>query len=578
MDKRFLYAIALCVLILVGWQTLMQRLYPPPPEPPPGVRVEGNAPAPAETSPAGQAAPGADSPAVTGSAPQPAPTEPIAPVAAEAPEEVVLENALMRVLLTNKGGRASSWELKGYRAAGDAVVNLVPAYARRDDLLPLAIETDDGEITKALTQALYKVERTSAAEGGGESVRFTWSDGRGLEASKTLTIRPDDPLVDLEVSLRRDGRDLPARVTWGPGFEANDAPGSATIHFTGQAVLLRGAKPERFARSGFDEEIRIGETEGLRWVGLEEQYFTALFLPAGSKGSVALRPASVRPVASGEKDGEPKPVEQILVAVGLPEGKAQIYVGAKKYSILHKIGLGLEKVVWFSNYDLIGWFAKYLFLALLWIHDTVVANYGFAIILATIALRVALFPLNQYSMLKMRRTAAEMQKVQPKLKAIQKKYRGSKDPNARQKLNEETMELYRREGVNPFGGVSGCLPILIQFPILIGFYNVLTVAVELRGAPFVAWIHDLTLKDPFFVAPILMGATMLWQQRITPVANPDPMQQKIMMFMPIMFTVMFLNLPSGLVLYWFVNNLLGIGQQWLVNRHFTATSAAPQEA
>jgi YidC/Oxa1 family membrane protein insertase len=145
-------------------------------------------------------------------------------------------------------------------------------------------------------------------------------------------------------------------------------------------------------------------------------------------------------------------------------------------------------------------------------------------------------------------------------------------------MNEEMMALYRKEGVNPMGGMSGCLPLLIQFPILIGFYNMLTVAIELRGAPFFGWIQDLTLKDPFYVTPLLMGATMFFQQKMTTTPVGDPTQRRIMLMMPIVFTVMFLNLPSGLVLYWFVNNLLGIGQQWLVNRHVGRVEAAAQKA
>jgi len=231
-------------------------------------------------------------------------------------------------------------------------------------------------------------------------------------------------------------------------------------------------------------------------------------------------------------------------------------------------------VVWFSSYSLIYWVAKYLFLALLWVHDNVAANYGLAIILATVALRLVFFPLNQYSMVSMRKMQTDMQRIQPKINAIKTKYKKIKEAQARGKMNEEMMALYKKEGVNPMGGMSGCLPMLAQFPILIAFYNMLTVAVELRGAPFVGWISDLTLKDPFYVTPILMGGTMFLQQKMTTTKAGDPMQQRMMMMMPVVFTVMFLNLPSGLVLYWFVNNLLGIGQQWLVNRHIGRIEAA----
>jgi YidC/Oxa1 family membrane protein insertase len=196
--------------------------------------------------------------------------------------------------------------------------------------------------------------------------------------------------------------------------------------------------------------------------------------------------------------------------------------------------------------------------------------------MATLVLRIALFPLNQFAMVRMRKTQAEMQRIQPRIKAIRSKYGKKKDAQSRQKMNEETMALYREEGINPMGGVTGCLPMFLQFPILIGFYNMLTVAVELRGAPFIFWITDLSQPDPWKVIPLAMGVTMFLQQRMAMSKVTDPMaqqQQKFMMFMPFMFTFFCLQMPAGMVLYWFVNNLLGIGQQKLVNRQ-AARSAA----
>jgi YidC/Oxa1 family membrane protein insertase len=210
-----------------------------------------------------------------------------------------------------------------------------------------------------------------------------------------------------------------------------------------------------------------------------------------------------------------------------------------------------------------------MYIGLRWIYANVLSNWGVAIILATFALRVALFPLNQFAMVRMRKTQAEMQRIQPKLKQIRAKYAKKKDAQSRQKMNDETMALYRAEGINPMGGVTGCLPMFLQFPILIGFYNMLTVAVELRGAPFVLWIKDLSQPDPFYLIPIAMGVTMFVQQKMAMTKVTDPMaqqQQKFMMFMPFMFTFFCLQMPAGMVLYWFVNNLLGIGQQQLVNR------------
>jgi YidC/Oxa1 family membrane protein insertase len=459
---------------------------------------------------------------------------------------------------------------------------LIPAAALAAGRLPLALDLDDAGLTKRLNEALYRVERTTSEGAETITVTFTWSDGAGLEARKALTFHTGSPLVDVAVAVEDRGRPVPARVVWGPGLEADDAVigggvAGGYIHYTGQAVVgLPGVLPQRTGRAKLDATLTFPANARARWAGLEEQYFAALIVPTGGAGDVVVRSEPITPIAQ-ETGENPEPESQLSVAVGMPSGEAKIFVGAKNFRSLRALGLGLEDVVWFSDYGLIHFLAKWLLLGLLWIHDHVASNYGLAIVLATLALRIVLFPLNQYSMVRMRRTATQMQKVQPKLKAIQAKWKKSKDKDARTKMNEETMALYKREGVNPFGGVAGCLPMLAQFPILVAFYNVLTVAVELRGAPFFGWIVDLTQKDPFWVTPLLMGATMFIQQKMTPATGMDPAQQKVMMIMPIMFTVMFLNLPAGLVLYWLVNNVLGIGQQWLVNRHVARLDSAAAE-
>jgi YidC/Oxa1 family membrane protein insertase len=569
MEKRAVIAIALSFVVLLAWYWLF-----PAPKP----VSTGFEPAADHGAPAAPAAPAAAKPAALEPAPPSAPAVPA--VAAEKPENLRVENDVCVVELTNKGGRVLSWRLKGYLDSTGQPLELLPGFAARDDLLPLGLDLDDAPLATTLNGALFRVERTPLPASQGERVRFSWSDGKGIEAEKVLVFRKDDYLVDLSVHVSDRGRTLPARVTWGPGFEARDpAQSSRQLHYTGQAVVDIGGAVTRTARGRIKQDLAIPETGALRWAGLEEQFFAALVLPAGGKASAAIRQTSVVPERSGAADGkEPKPEPQLTVIVGVPPEGARLFVGPKKYTLLHKLGSNLDAVVWFSSYSLIYWLAKYLFLALLWIHDSVAPNYGLAIILATVALRLLFFPLNQYSMVNMRKMQTQMQRIQPKINAIKTKYKKMKDAQARGKMNEEMMALYKREGVNPMGGMSGCLPMLIQFPILIAFYNMLTVAVELRGAPFVGWIGDLTLKDPFYVTPILMGVTMFVQQKMTTTKAGDPMQQRMMTMMPLVFTVMFLNLPSGLVLYWFVNNVLGIGQQWLVNRHIGRLEAAAQKA
>jgi len=572
MEKRFVAAFALSVLILLGWSLLSKRYFPSEPAP---VTTGSAAP---EASPAPPAS--AETAPQTVDAQRPAPVAPpasgAAAVASTSEEEVHLETDLAEIILTNRGGRIRSWKLKQFKSNGSAV-DFVSIAARRDDLLPLSLVFDDRAILPGINAALFAVSRNDEASGG-THLSFRWSDGAGSEVEKTFVFRKDEPLVELSVKAIDRGRAVTPRLSWGPGFEVEDPKHRSNTYYNGQAVLYDGTQVTRYAKRKIDATISIPESPRLQWAGLEDQYFTALLLPAGSRGAVTIAPFPQSALATPGKSVPEDLASAPVVAISIPDGKAQLFVGPKNFGLLQSLGHGLEQAVWFSSYRAIYVCAKPVFLALRFVHDHWVANYGVAIILLTVGLRLLLFPLNQFSMVKMRRVAGDMQRVQPKLKAIQAKYKKSKDPESRAKLNAETMELYKREGVNPFGGVSGCLPLLIQMPILWAFFDVLTATVELRGAPFFGWIGDLTHPDPFWITPILMGVTMFVQQKMTPTANVDPQQQRMMLFMPVIFTVMFGSLPSGLVLYYFVNNLLGIGQQWLVNRHIARLEAAPSKA
>jgi YidC/Oxa1 family membrane protein insertase len=571
MEKRFIAAFALSVIILLGWSLISKRLFPPPPPPAP---IAANSPQPAERPTSAEP--------VQGTAPVPT-AEGVAPaasgvpaVAAAAEEEVRLETDLAEIALTNKGGRVRSWRLKQFKSAGRAV-DFVSVAARREDVLPLALVFEDRAILPGINAALFAVSRKVDASGQTQ-VSFHWSDGAGSEVEKTFVFHADEPLVDLSVRAIDRGRAVTPRVSWGPGLEVEDPEHRSNTYYNGQAVLYDGAHVTRFARRKIDTTISVPETARLQWAGLEDQYFTALLVPAGSRGAVTIAPWAQSALATPGRSAPEDLASAPVIAISIPEGKTQLFVGPKNFGLLSSLGHGLEQAVWFSSYQPIYFCAKPVFLALRFVHDHWVANYGVAIVLLTVGLRILLFPLNQFSMVKMRKVAGDMQRVQPKLKAIQAKYKKSKDTESRAKMQAETMEMYKREGVNPFGSVSGCLPLLIQMPILWAFFDVLTATVELRGAPFFGWIGDLTHPDAFWITPILMGGTMFVQQKMTPTAGVDPQQQRMMLFMPVIFTVMFVSLPSGLVLYYFVNNLLGIGQQWLVNRHIARLEAAPSKA
>jgi YidC/Oxa1 family membrane protein insertase len=378
------------------------------------------------------------------------------------------------------------------------------------------------------------------------------------------------------------GRRLPARLSLGPGFSAQEArKGRSTYYYSSQAVWnVVGVGVDRTKPNKLDT---IGSVSGnLHWAGLEDQFFAALLLPRESPSQLSWRVENLTAIATTEDEANgdvPEPAPLPILAMTLDEDGGQLFVGPKQYRMLRGLGGELDKVVWFSSQAWLAWIVKMLYLALLWLHDNVAHNYGVAIVLATVALRIVLFPVNQYAMVNMKKQQLQMQKLQPKIKAIRNKYKKVKDATSRSKMNQETMEMYRREGVNPAGGLAGCLPLLAQFPILIGFYNMLTVSIELRGAPFFFWIQDLSLKDPTYITPLLMGATMFVQQKMAMSKIKDPQQlqqQRMMLFMPVMFTFICLNMPSGLVLYWFVNNLMAMGQQWLVNKH-TSRLEQPEE-
>jgi YidC/Oxa1 family membrane protein insertase len=237
-----------------------------------------------------------------------------------------------------------------------------------------------------------------------------------------------------------------------------------------------------------------------------------------------------------------------------PGQPIKFFVGPKQFDELQKLGPDFTRAIDFGYFS---WLVVPLLGTLRWLYGFT-GNYGWSIILLTIIINLVMFPLRHKSSVAMRR----MQAIQPQMKVIQDRYAHLKmtDP-ARQKMQEEVSALYKERGVNP---ASGCLPMLLTLPVLMAFYSLLAQSIELRGAPFAAWIHDLSAADPFFVLPALMGLTMFWQQRVTP-TTADPSQQRVMMVMPIMFTAMMLFSASGVVLYWFVSQVWAIGQQYLTN-------------
>jgi YidC/Oxa1 family membrane protein insertase len=582
MEKRLLLALALSIGFIVLWEVL----FPPPrrttPVTPPAGQQQGAGP---EATAAPPAPPGAKSQApppaaaagpgdLSDGSPAETPDLPSGKaITAPAEQEIVIDTALYTVRFTNRGARILSWRLKRYHDDAGEPLQLVSDAGTKLGHLPLQLQLEDETATRALRDGLYRVERATREEGGRRltEVTFTWSDGAGLGAVKTLRLAEDSYLAELTVKAEIGGRPVTPTIVWGAGFGAHNGVENGRFADTAMAVLNLGDKTEMRGASSIKTDAPWLQAGTIRWAGLADKYFAAVLIPpVPAAGQV--RAESLRLVEDGREHFF------LTFALQVPGvSRYELFVGPKDYDLLKTIGLGLDRLL---NFGFFGVVARPLFYALKFV-ERYVGNWGWAIIILTVFIRLLFFPITHRSQVNMKKMQEKMKRVQPKVKSMRERYRklerkevergnaGARQ-RLRQKMNEEMMALYKEEGINPLGGMSGCLPLLLQMPILYGFYTILTIAIELRKAPFMLWISDLSHKDPYYVTPIVMGVSMLAQQMMTSSSIPDPGQRKMMYIMPVMFTYFFINLPSGLVLYWLVNNLLGIVQQHMINKQVAA--------
>ena len=558
MEKRVLLAISLSFVVLFVYQTLFVKSVPKP------------APKPATTTASGPAAtPSADQPSDQRAAEQ-APATPALPevatlVSDTEERDIVVESDAIRAVFSNRGAELKHWTLKKYFDDAKKPVDLVPAHLPENEPRAFGLVFDDPALTARLRSALFRpsASRLDIAAGG-RQLAFDYQDASGLRVRKVFDFesgnQPYVVAVTVEASLG-DARLAPA-LTSGPGVgDTERAAGSGgsflspSYYQKPEGIFHRDGEVTRIAATKLASEPRH---EGrFRYAGTDDHYFISTALLADRQARVDYRPLNV-----ATPEG-PRELVAYDLRLGEPIKDLKVYLGPKHFDVLLPVDREMVRVI---NFGMFSWLVVPLLRALNWINGFA-ANYGVSIILLTIFINVVIFPLRHKSMVSMRK----MQELQPRVKAIQDRYAGLKatDP-ARQKMNTEMMNLYREHGVNP---ASGCVPMLLTFPVLFAFYAMLSQAIELRGAPFFGWITDLSRHDPWYVTPLLMGATMVWQQKITP-TSADPMQAKVMMFMPIMFTFMFLWAPSGLVVYWFVSNLMAIGQQYLTNHLISTAKAA----
>ena len=542
-SKRLALAFGISAAILIAWTLI----FPPPkpaPRPPAAVKA-------AAVTPTAVPAPTAGPEAATAAAPA-AP-----PVAAAAAREVTVRNGVLKLRFSNRGGELVSAELARHKGADGAPLELVrkdPPFAGRT----LVYDPADAFLSRA-GKALHETE---VVEGPKEVVvRFRYREADGQGIVRTYTVG-SGYLVGLTVEREGNGP-RPIGIVIGPGI-GNPTKEELENRYTkpGSSVTLSASRSvARKAKDGLKEPVALGT--GLIAAGLEDNYFVSAFLP-GPRESVTLRPVSLSlsPAAAPSPSATPAPaatplMETEVVASSTGTLETGLYFGPKDTEILRSVRPGMDKLI---DY---GWFAIVVS-PLLWLlkqFHAAIPNWGVAIILATIVIKVVLFPLTWKQLVSMKK----MSSLQPKIEAIRLKWtpKLKSDPQARMKMNEETMALYRTEKVNPAGG---CLPLLLQMPILIAFYNLLSHAIDLRHAPFALWIQDLSAKDPYYVTPILMTLTMWLQQQMMP-ATGDATTKRVMGFLPLVFGFMFKDMPSGLVLYWLVQNVLSIAQQLLLERY-----------
>jgi YidC/Oxa1 family membrane protein insertase len=564
MERRLLIVFALTFLVIMLFQPLLKKYGPQPPA------KQGSA---AETRSAGQ--PGAavptqnPTPSTQASAAKGAETPASAPLRAASESETVIENEVYRILFTNRGGRVKSWVLKKYTDDKGGPLELVNTAAAEKYGYPLMLWTYDETLRNKLNSALYvtptlpqSARQDGAAAAAPAEITFAYNDG-DVSVQKTFKFDHDSYVVGARTSVTVQSAQVTAFPMWPAGF-GGDTTGPQ--YATGQIVYQYDNKVERLPI----KKISGGGTlpGPFHWAGVSDQYFAAVFLPQDPQNAAMVTLRNALEIPHGGSDTKQMDKVDVLgAAVGNGKGPTDVrlYVGPKALSDLESVAVpgitgaepDLRAII---DFGWLGIIARPLFLWLKWMYSHIVANWGWAILLQTLVINLALLPLRLSQM----KSMLKMQRVAPQIKSIQEKYKkySLRDPK-KAEMNEEISALYKKEGVNPAGG---CLPLVIQMPFLFAYYRMLNVAMDLRHAPWM-WIHDLSAPDPWHILPVAIIITMLIMQRMTPQAGMDPAQQKMMnIMMPGMLGLMSWNLPAGLGLYWSAGQLIGIVQQSVMNR------------
>ncbi|HEY1945684.1 MAG TPA: membrane protein insertase YidC [Bryobacteraceae bacterium] len=530
-EKRLPLALALMMVVLLA----SQYFFKPAPGPKPVVPVNDKTATQVAKPPVSMPT-------------SPIPTPPIGEgqVQASSLSTFNVDTDLYRITFTNKGGAVTDWVLKKFQDDAGKPLELIDVSAT--NVPPVfSIEINGQKPAFDPNEVLY----SSKVSDGGNTVEFEYSDGR-TSIRKSFQFSKDSYRVGVKSVVLENNALVPHLLMWRGGFGDQKVFKAATtqhtVHYDASASKLI-TKVAKDAKNG-----PVSDTGNFTFGGVEDNFFAAVALPQ-ENGQLEVRTYSDDVKIAGED----KPVPYVGAGISTgPQNDFSMFVGPKDTEILQKVN---PKLVTIIDWGFFGILAKPLFISVNWVKDHWTNNYGWAIVVVTLIINLALFPLRISSL----KSARKMQSLQPQIKAINDKYKnvGIRDAKKAEQ-NQEVMDLYKKEGVNPVGG---CLPMLIQMPFLYAFYRCLTIAIELRHAPWL-WVTDLSAAEtlPIHVLPIILVVTQFLSQKMTPAAGVDPNQQKMMLIMPVMFGFMFYSLSSGLVLYYLTGNLVAIAFQLIINR------------
>jgi len=547
MEKRVLIAIVLSFLILILYQAFFIKKPPEPEVTPESITEIEKKP---EQKPAEK---GLLSPAAMPEERERAEEEKdIQPISAQAEEEILIDTSLYQAVWSNRGGVLKSWRLKEHTDENNEDLDLVSVRSSELGIYPFSLRTDDSSFDSTINSALFEFSNLKLELEGGRTgeLSLQYADDKGIRVEKILTFQDGKYDFDVRINVWKYGQKIESLVLWGPDF-GNPPPTEQRSRFGGGRGIAVFPPPARPKKDRLKETMKPKQWEDLiankqnvyyfiQWAAYEDDYFTALFITSPEKASASF--------LRGESEEAP----YFFLSVSSPQ---KVYIGPKDFDILSEFGYEAKRLIRFGFF---GFISEILLRASKYIYK-LVPNWGISIIILTFIIKILFFPLTYSGM----RSMSKMQELQPKIKALRSKYKKAKQDIAqRRRMNEEIMKLYKQHGINPAGG---CLPLLIQIPVFWGFFRLLAGAIEFRHSPFIFWIKDLSVKDPFYVTPILMGITQFISQKMTP-TSADPTQARMMLLMPVIMTIFFMNFQSGLVLYWLTNNVLQIGQQYIMNR------------